>query len=267
MLHRPVDAMLTRATYRAAALSAFIPLGFAACGAGDESNPGSSISPDGSADAPEGGALDAYPDGTSDSFADSLEDGTAADASADGAISDADSPLDAEGGAPFTPDYPAQPPVGTLFWGAAIGGNSDPVARHEAPSGYVLSLRRTFFGWDHRTGYMIDTAAGDLQSARLPWVSIKTPSWADMAAGLHDDEIDEMLEALDALQGQLRHALTHAAVHGHVAFRSSGPAGSSGPLTPPPPSVALAPILMSWTWVRRRPLPRRRSHAVDGRVV
>ncbi|MCA9582739.1 MAG: hypothetical protein KC416_13160, partial [Myxococcales bacterium] len=100
-----------------------------------------------------------------------------------------------------TSDFPGNPKAGTVYWGSSVGGNSDPVARHEIPAGTTLPIRRTFFGWNHRTAYMINTARDDLNNGRLPWVSTKTPPWADMAAGKHDAEIDEMLRALDALGG------------------------------------------------------------------
>jgi hypothetical protein len=71
-----------------------------------------------------------------------------------------------------------------------VAGNGDPAPRHEVPSGHPLSLRRTFWRWDQRLTNMITTARSDHEHGRLPWVSTKTPSWADMGAGLHDAEID-----------------------------------------------------------------------------
>lgn len=56
---------------------------------------------------------------------------------------------------------------------------------------------------------MVNMAKGDLANGRLPWVSIKTPVWADMAAGKHDAEIDEMLRALDALSGPVWLTIWH----------------------------------------------------------
>ncbi|MFO7293272.1 MAG: S-layer homology domain-containing protein [Actinomycetes bacterium] len=98
-------------------------------------------------------------------------------------------------------DYPGQPAIGKIYWGAVVGSNSDPGPRHETPSGHTLSVRRTYFSWAQRTGSMIRIARDDVAKGRLPWVSVKTPVWADVAAGKHDAEIDEMLRALDALDG------------------------------------------------------------------
>ncbi|MEJ2610901.1 MAG: PPC domain-containing protein [Candidatus Thiodiazotropha sp.] len=156
-------------------------------------------------------------------------------------------------------DYPGQPQLGTLYWGAAISGNGEPAERHELPSGNILSIRRTFFQWSQRTGYMIRTASADLLAGRLPWISVKTPSWKKMANGLHDNEIDEMLKALDNLPGPVWLTIHH---------EPEGGAGHNYPDDPGGPSmhlamnkrvrmrmnalgvdnVALAPILMSYTW-------------------
>jgi hypothetical protein len=155
--------------------------------------------------------------------------------------------------------YPAQPPAGTIFWGAAVAGNGDPVSRHEQPSGHVLVLRRTFFSWAQRTGYLIDIAKDDLQQGRLPWVSVKTPSWADMAAGKHDAEIDAMLTALAALQGPVWLTVHHEPEGGGGVNEPDDPAGPAGHVAMNKQvrarmtalavkNVALAPILMSWTW-------------------
>lgn len=110
-----------------------------------------------------------------------------------------------------TQRFPGDPnPLVTnkAYWGASVGGNDDPTARHETPTGKSMALRRTFFGWDHRgaNGSMTKTAKADLAANRLPWVSIKPPggsvsSWGAMASGSYDAQIDEMLIALDDLGG------------------------------------------------------------------
>ncbi|MCA9600930.1 MAG: hypothetical protein KC417_02830, partial [Myxococcales bacterium] len=100
-----------------------------------------------------------------------------------------------------TDPFPGRPSAGKVLWGAAVSGNGDPTNRHEIPGGHPLSVRRTFFAWDKRATSMVTMARNDLTAGRIPWVSTKTPSWADMAAGKHDAEIDQMLLALDALPG------------------------------------------------------------------
>jgi hypothetical protein len=160
---------------------------------------------------------------------------------------------------PVMTGYPGQPAPGTLYWGAAISGNGDPVTRHEDPSGYPLALHRTFFQWDRRTSSMIEMARDDHAHDRLPWVSIKTPSWAAMGSGQHDAEIDAMLRALDGLDGPVWLTLHHEPEGGGGINTPDDPAGPSGHLAMNrrvrqrmtalgTDNVALGPILMSYTW-------------------
>jgi len=151
---------------------------------------------------------------------------------------------------PIGGSYPGQPGSGTFYWGASLTGNGSP-SRHEGPTGEVLSIRRTFFDWSQRTGYMIDIARGDVASGRLPWISIKPPSWSAMAAGRHDSEIDAMLRALDGINGPVwltvhhependsGNASDHLAMNKRVRQRMNA-LGTD--------NIALAPILMSWTF-------------------
>src|SRR5690242_2221456 len=67
--------------------------------------------------------------------------------------------------------YPGQPAPGSIYWGSSVQGNGDPVARHELPSGQVLSIHRTFWQWKHRTTDLVATAGDDHAHGRLPWVS------------------------------------------------------------------------------------------------
>lgn len=159
----------------------------------------------------------------------------------------------------FGAGYPAQPAPGTVFWGAAIGGNGDPVTRHEAPAGAPLALHRTFHQWNQRTTRLVDTCRDDLQHARLPWVSVKTPSWAEMGAGMHDAEIDQLLNALDALPGPVWLTFHHEPEGGGGVNQPDDPAGPSGHIAMNRrvrqrmtalgiDNVALAPILMAYTF-------------------
>jgi hypothetical protein len=146
-----------------------------------------------------------------------------------------------------------------LLWGAAIQGNGDPVARHEAPSGHVLTLHRTFFQWSQRTTSMINFAEDDIENQRVPWVSVKPPSWAAMGQGQHDTEIDQMLEALDAVQGPVWLTVHHEPEGGGGTNSPDDPAGPAGHVAMNErvrqrmtalgvDNVALVPILMSYTW-------------------
>ncbi len=109
-----------------------------------------------------------------------------------------------------TQRFPGDPnplKTGKAYWGAAIQGNGDP-ARHETPTGKSLSVRRTYFAWDGRQK-MIDTAKADLAANRIPFISTKTPGWAEMASGKRDAEIDDTLRKLDALGGPVWFVVHH----------------------------------------------------------
>jgi len=163
------------------------------------------------------------------------------------------------GGGNFVPAYPGQPAAGKVLWGAAVSGNGDPVTRHETPSGHPLTVHRTFFQWSQRTSGMINTAKDDITHHRVPWVSIKPPSWAEMGQGLHDAEIDQMLKALDAVPGPVWLTVHHEPEGGGGVNSPDDPAGPQGHVAMNErvrarikalgvDNVALSIILMSYTW-------------------
>lgn len=98
------------------------------------------------------------------------------------------------------PGDPNPKVTGKAYWGAAINGNGDP-ARHETPAGKSLSVHRTYFGWDNNRTSMISTIKDDLAKNRLPYVSTKTPNWAEVASGKDDAVLDDMLKKVDATGG------------------------------------------------------------------
>lgn len=157
--------------------------------------------------------------------------------------------------------FPGDVAPGAVRWGASIGGNSNP-ARHETPAATTMGLRRTFFQWSNRTGSMVKTAKGDLAAGRLPWVSIKPPSWAAMGHGAHDAEIDEMLRALDALNGPVWLTVHHEPEGGGGRNAADDPSGPTGWRAMQErvrmrmdalgtDNIAFAPILMAWTYDSR----------------
>ncbi|NUP07037.1 MAG: hypothetical protein HOW73_13365 [Polyangiaceae bacterium] len=166
-----------------------------------------------------------------------------------------------EQGEPPVPEheYPGRPAKGTLYWGAGVGGNASPVSRHETPAGHPLTVHRTFFQWNQRTSSMITMANDDSAHGRLPWVSVKPPSWAEMANGTHDAAIDQMLTALDAVDGPVWLTIHHEPEGGGGVNAPDDPAGPAGHVAMNQrvrqrmsalgvDNVALAPILMSYTW-------------------
>ena len=160
----------------------------------------------------------------------------------------------------FVAGFPGDVAPGAVRWGAAIGGNADP-ARHESVAGTSMGLRRTFFQWRQRTGSMVRTASADLAAGRLPWVSVKPPSWAAVANGRHDAEIDQMLRALDALGGPVWLTVHHEPEGGGGRNYPDDPGGASAwrgmqlrvhqrMVALGTDNIAFAPILMSWTFNR-----------------
>ena len=155
--------------------------------------------------------------------------------------------------------FPGDVAPGYVRWGAAVSGNGDPVVRHEAPAGATMGLQRSYFSWDRRLTSMVTTARADIAAGRVPWVSTKTPPWADMAAGRYDGEIDSMLRALDNLGGPVWLTLHHEPEGGGGAVGPDDPGGPAAwrgmqvrlrqrMTAVGTKNIAFAPILMSWTF-------------------
>jgi hypothetical protein len=149
----------------------------------------------------------------------------------------------------WTPTFAGQPQPGTMYWGAAVGGNSPVPVDYETTG--PLPVRRTFYQWKHvDTGYLAATATSDLAAGRLPWVSVKTPPWVEVAAGAHDATIDSLANQLAAAAGPVWLTVWHEPENDagspadHVAMNTR----VRGRL---PGNVALGLILMGWTWDTR----------------
>lgn len=162
----------------------------------------------------------------------------------------------------FVQSYPGMPAAGTVLFGASQEGNEDPWNRLERATGVRLGVRRTFFRWDQRTGYMIRIAREDISAGRVPWMSVKPPDWRDMANGRYDGQIDEMLRELDALNGPVWLTVHHEPEGGGGVNSPDGAGGPSAHLgmnrrirqrmnALGVDNVALAPILMAWSWDSR----------------
>lgn len=162
----------------------------------------------------------------------------------------------------WQPAYPGQPAPGTVLWGAGISGTGDPWPKHEQPTGKRIGVRRTFqTSWSQaRINSMVSLATGDLAVGRVPWVSIKPPSWAEMAAGNHDTLIDDMLTKLGALNGPVWLTIHHEPEGGSGINAPDDPAGPEGHVAMNRrvrqrmtalgvTNIALAPILMAYTWL------------------
>lgn len=161
---------------------------------------------------------------------------------------------------PSTGSYPGQPPAGKVLWGASIQYNGDPYARHERyVDGEPMGVRRTFWSWNQRSSGVLRTAREDVAAGRVPWLSLKTPSWRSMAQGDHDTAIDSLLRELDKLNGPVWLTFHHEPEGGHgsnSADDAGGPAAHkdmnrrirSRMNRLGTDNIALAPILMAWTF-------------------
>lgn len=113
--------------------------------------------------------------------------------------------LEFNGTTSVTRRFPGDPNpkvTGKAYWGSSVAGNGDPGPRHETPTGKSLSVRRSFFSWNHiNNGSIVNTARTDHQNNRLPIVSFKTPVWSEFAPGdtRHNATLDKLLRELDAL--------------------------------------------------------------------
>lgn len=94
------------------------------------------------------------------------------------------------------------------FFGAAVGGNSDPSV-FEKQLGSRLGIRRTFYNGGEVTS-AVNTAKMDIANGRVPWISFKLPySWRDMADGRGDAWAKDLTIRLSKLDGPVWIAFHH----------------------------------------------------------
>ncbi len=99
-------------------------------------------------------------------------------------------------------------PACGAYFGAAVGGNTDPAA-FESEMGRRLGVRRTYFG-PTQVDRAVSTAKADLAKGRLPWISLKLPeSWARMASGAGDAWATDLARRLARLNGPVWVAFHH----------------------------------------------------------
>lgn len=155
--------------------------------------------------------------------------------------------------------YPGQPLGTRILWGASVPGNGDPRDRLEMANGPTLDLRRSFFQWRHRDGWLLDVVSSDVAAGRIPWVSIKPPPWQDVADGEHDAEVDELLAALDELDGPVWLTFHHEPEGGDGVNEPDDPGGPAAHVAMnvhvrermtalEVDNIALAPIFMAYSW-------------------
>lgn len=159
----------------------------------------------------------------------------------------------------WTGRYPGDTRPGHLRWGCSIEGNGDPHARHEAHTGRPIGVRSTFWQWGQRLTQLATTCRTDLAAGRLPWVRLKPPPWAAVAAGQHDADMAGLLRALDALGGPVWLTVHHEPEGGAGRNEPDDPAGPDGYSRMlarildvrdqvRPANVEIVPIFMAYTW-------------------
>lgn len=161
--------------------------------------------------------------------------------------------------APWVPAFPGDTLPSTIRWGACPDSSDVNITGHEAAIGKSLGVIRRFY---QQTNWAkaAPAAAADLLKGRLTWVSIKPYSWADMAAGKYDAQIDTLITSLMAVSGPVWLTVHHEPEGGGSAGNAPDDAG--GPtawrgmqsrvrarLTAKgAKNIAFAPVLMSWTF-------------------
>lgn len=165
---------------------------------------------------------------------------------------------------PHTPAarFPGDPNplvTGKAYWGEAYAGNGDVKSRHENIVGKSVSIRRTFYSAWPAPASLFSTVTDDHANNRLPFVSVKLPSWSNAAAGQYNAQIDDMLRKLDAEGKPVWLAVHHEPEGGggsNTPDDAGGPVAWRGMQTVirqrldavNAKNVAFMPILMAYTW-------------------
>jgi hypothetical protein len=152
--------------------------------------------------------------------------------------------------------------TGKAYWGSAYSGNGDVRARYETTAGKSLSIHRTFWQWDQHDNPASDglynMVKADHAANRLPLISTKTPSWAEVAAGRHDARIDQLLRTLDSYGKPVWLTFHHEPEGGGGINSPDDPGGAAAwrgmqqrvrmrMTALKTKNIAFMPILMAWT--------------------
>ncbi|MFV0257838.1 MAG: carbohydrate-binding protein [Acidimicrobiales bacterium] len=175
--------------------------------------------------------------------------------------------LDLAGVVAFTPAYPGRPAAGDVAWGANYGGDAGSTVegRYEDAAGQPLEVNRTFYQWKQMNGALLRQVDADVAAGRIPWVSVKgnpggQVDWTGIGDGAYDADLDAMLLALDAHDAPIILTVHHepegGGVSGNTPDDPAGPAAHVRMNTHVRErmdavgieNVALAPILMAYTW-------------------
>lgn len=156
-------------------------------------------------------------------------------------------------------------PPGYLRCGVSsrIGGSvrvtQDIRNRFEVAAGKPVGISRHFRQWDNRMQVISDASAA-LSFDRLPWVSIKPPSWASAGSGSYNSQFDAIINGLKNLGGPVWITLQHEPEN-DLDGGDKTPANWRAMQSKfrerldliQPTNIAFAPILQAYTWQARNP--------------
>lgn len=148
---------------------------------------------------------------------------------------------------------------GKAYWGEGYSGNGDVKARHETSVGKSVSIHRTFFNTWPAPASLYSTVKDDHVNNRLPFVSVKLPSWTNAAAGQYNTDIDQMLKQLDVNGKPVWLTIHHEPEGGGGTNAPDDPGGAPAWRNMQTvirqrmnvvgaKNIAFMPILMSYTW-------------------
>lgn len=155
----------------------------------------------------------------------------------------------------WAPQFAGHPPPGRLYYGASLPYYRS-LPEWEKELGTTLSVHRSYFTPDpNETAQLVYRCNDDLAHNRLPHVSSKSPStWRDVASGLHDRWLSDILRRLDSLDGPVFFTLHHEPEN------DAGPAGLKAAdfiamqrrairlAAELAPLVTIVPVVQHWTF-------------------
>jgi hypothetical protein len=161
---------------------------------------------------------------------------------------------------PVPPHLPVLPAAGTLYYGASVPHGRS-VTAWEERLGSTLSLHRSYFKPDrNETAQLVRQCRDDQRHGRLPHVSIKPSwTWGDIASGVQDDWLDNLLRKLGDLSGPVLFTVHHEPENdaGGPDMRPSDYVAMQRRLLEHAadlaPLVIVAPVLQHWTFDPLRP--------------
>lgn len=143
--------------------------------------------------------------------------------------------------------------------GGSVRVTQDIRNRFEIAAGKPVGISRHFRQWDNRMQVISDSSTA-LSFDRLPWVSIKPPSWSTAGSGGYDGQFDQIINGLKNVGGPVWITLHHEPEN-DLDGGDKTPANWRAMQSKfrerldiaQPTNIAFAPILQAYTWQARDP--------------